>query len=311
MANFVPADPQPGVPVAQTASDSADADAMAMAPIPWRFRQLTDADSTNTIAAQIIRQHFQLTIDGRGPGQARAKMPDGHAASDPPEDPHGLIILAQTQRAGRGQYGRSFASPPGGLYASAIIANLPPVVRGLLSLAAGLAVALTLEDISVPHVAVRWPNDVLAGSKKVAGILCEAVSQGPLWAGVVGIGVNVNTPLSALPPELTATATSVLGLTGKTVNILSLARAIFGRLEDVLRAVSESGAAWLIGELARFDALAGRTLTLRLEHGLITGTGAGISQTGCLKLYTPTGLRQLEIATIISVDGRATRPADK
>lgn len=298
--------PRPAPP----ATERAVGELPAAAPIPWHFRQLASTDSTNTLAVQTARQYFQTKAhEQRTP--AIAYSPAQNATDHAPKiaDPHGLIILAQTQTAGRGQYGRSFASPPGGLYASAIITDLAPVARVMLSLAAGFAVALTLEELGVPHVALRWPNDVLGAGKKVAGILCEAVSQGALWAAIVGIGVNVNTATAALPPELSATATSVKALTGNTVEILSLALAIFQRLEQVLRALTNAGGAWLIDQLIRFDALSGRNLTLQVEQQTICGIGAGISQTGCLKLYTNGAVRQFETATILTVDGAPIRQA--
>lgn len=95
----------------------------------------------------------------------------------------GTVVLASCQSSGRGRHGRSWISPPGGLYASLISPK-----RSLLSFRAGIAVAETLRTIGV-DVSLKWPNDVLAGERKIAGILIEAIED----SAVVGIGVNIDT----------------------------------------------------------------------------------------------------------------------
>lgn len=96
----------------------------------------------------------------------------------------GLLIVARRQTAGRGRWGRTWASPAGNLYFSALLRpNRPPAEAAQLSFVAALAVA---EAVGVP-TRLKWPNDVLAGGRKLGGILLEG-SDGAL---VVGVGVNV------------------------------------------------------------------------------------------------------------------------
>ncbi len=107
--------------------------------------------------------------------------------------PHGTLVTAREQTAGRGRQGRSWSAPPG----RALLMSL--VVRdqaALLPLRAGLAVA----DVAGPEARVKWPNDVLVDGRKVAGVLVESR---PLegWA-VVGIGLNVAVDPAELPGEL-------------------------------------------------------------------------------------------------------------
>ncbi len=113
-------------------------------------------------------------------------------------------MLADLQTAGRGRLGRSWSSPPGaGIYAS-ILLRPDPGVASLLSIAAGVAIAEAIEEVSGLSPALKWPNDVyLDGGeadppRKVAGILAEGgVSGGKTWV-VVGFGINVLP--AALPP---------------------------------------------------------------------------------------------------------------
>jgi BirA family transcriptional regulator, biotin operon repressor / biotin---[acetyl-CoA-carboxylase] ligase len=116
--------------------------------------------------------------------------------------PHGTLVTAAEQHAGRGRQGRTWSAPPGRALLLSLVLRDPPA---LLPLAAGLAVA----EVAGPAAAVKWPNDVLLDGRKVAGILAEGrPDEG--WA-VLGIGVNVALRVDELPPELHATA-GTLGL---------------------------------------------------------------------------------------------------
>jgi BirA family biotin operon repressor/biotin-[acetyl-CoA-carboxylase] ligase len=99
----------------------------------------------------------------------------------------GTVVLAERQEQGRGRQGRRWISPPGGLYASFIVRN-----QEALSLRVGIAIAEALRQIGVNAV-LKWPNDILVGENKIAGILIDVIEK---WA-IVGIGVNINkTPVS-------------------------------------------------------------------------------------------------------------------
>ncbi len=107
--------------------------------------------------------------------------------------PHGALVTATEQTAGRGRQGRAWVGTPGrALFASVVLRDHD----ALLSLRAGLAVA----DVTGPAARVKWPNDVLVDGRKVAGILVEGRPQEG-WA-VLGIGVNVAVRLEDLPDEL-------------------------------------------------------------------------------------------------------------
>jgi BirA family transcriptional regulator, biotin operon repressor / biotin---[acetyl-CoA-carboxylase] ligase len=111
--------------------------------------------------------------------------------------PHGTLVTATEQTAGRGRQGRSWAGAPGRALLMSVVLREHDA---LLSLRAGLAVA----DVSGPLARVKWPNDVLVDGRKVAGVLVEARPQEG-WA-VLGIGVNVAVSPEDLPDELRATA---------------------------------------------------------------------------------------------------------
>jgi len=117
--------------------------------------------------------------------------------------PHGTLVTAAEQSAGRGRQGRTWSAPPGHALLLSIVLRDPPT---LLPLAAALAVA----GVAGSHAQIKWPNDVLVDGRKIAGILAEGRPQDG-WV-VLGIGLNVALRIQDLPPELRDTA-GTLGLT--------------------------------------------------------------------------------------------------
>lgn len=176
--------------------------------------------------------------------------------------PHGTLVTASAQTAGRGRQGRSWAGPPGrALLCSLLLRDYDP----LLPLRAGLAVA----DLAGDAARVKWPNDVLLDGRKLAGILVEARPQDG-WA-VLGIGVNVAVELADLPPELRDRAATL----GRPPDGVEPALAeLLGHLEERLAAPHADA----LAALRSRDAL--REQPVRWAGG--SGTGAGIDDTGAL-----------------------------
>jgi BirA family biotin operon repressor/biotin-[acetyl-CoA-carboxylase] ligase len=185
--------------------------------------------------------------------------------------PHGTLVTAGTQTAGRGRQGRTWSAPAGhALLMSLVLRDVHP----LLPLAAAVAVAEAVGEAA----RIKWPNDVLLADRKVAGILAEARPQEG-WA-VLGIGVNVAIRLEDLPPELHATAGTLDRDPGDVEPFLvellaALERALALPAGDLLDA-------WR----AR-DALLGRPI--RWTAG--EGTAAGIDGEGRLVVELPDGGR--------------------
>lgn len=135
--------------------------------------------------------------------------------------PHGTVVIAEQQSAGRGRDGRPWASPRGrGLYLSCVLrpplplADVPP-----MTLAIGVGVCDAVRAAGVPG-ALKWPNDMLVGTRKLAGVLVEAQSQGSrLEAVIVGIGVNLSeAQLGELPPDIAGRAISLEEAAGTPID---------------------------------------------------------------------------------------------
>ena len=174
--------------------------------------------------------------------------------------PHGTLVTAGFQTAGRGRQGRTWTAPPGrALLLSLVVRELDP----LLSLRAGLAVA----DLAGPAALVKWPNDVLLDGRKVAGVLVEARPQEG-WA-VVGIGVNAAIDPATLPAELRA---GTLGR--RPAELEAVLEELLGHLGQRLAEPAAAALAALRGR----DALLERELSWPGGEGV----GAGIDERGSL-----------------------------
>ncbi len=198
----------------------------------------------------------RLHLRSVGSTNARAReLADGGA-------PHGTLVTASEQTAGRGRHGRTWVTPAGTAIAASVILR---TFDDLLPLRAGLAVA----DLAGDAARVKWPNDVLLDGRKVAGILVEA--RAPDWA-IVGIGVNV----TGVPPEVADIATSL--------EREDVEAALDELLVALDRRVAEP-AAEVVAALRSRDALLGRRV--RWSGG--EGVGAGIDATGALLVDTVSG----------------------
>lgn len=183
--------------------------------------------------------------------------------------PHGTVVTAARQRAGRGRQGRTWSAPAGRSLLFSVVLRDPPE---LLPLVAAVAVARTVGD----GARIKWPNDVLVDGRKVAGILAEGRPQEG-WA-VLGVGLNVAVDLADLPPELHATA-ATMGLT--PADVPRVRDVLLARLGDAL--LQDTGS--LLDAWRERDALAGRTISW--SGG--TGIARGIDGSGRIVVDLPGG----------------------
>jgi BirA family biotin operon repressor/biotin-[acetyl-CoA-carboxylase] ligase len=192
--------------------------------------------------------------------------------------PHGTLVTADEQSAGRGRQGRAWTAPPGSAVLMSLVLRDP---HELLPLAAAVA---TCEAIPL-ECRIKWPNDVWAGGRKLAGILAEGRPQEG-WA-VLGIGLNVTT--EEFPPELRDTATS-LRREGVETDPESILQALLAALD---RRLADEPAELLSAWRER-DALRGRPVRWRDGEGI----AAGIDDAGALLVETEDGRVALEAGEV-------------
>lgn len=201
-------------------------------------------------------------------------------------------VLAEYQAAGRGRRGRVWASPlASSLYLSmAFDFALGAAELEGLSLAVGVAVAETAERLKVPGVALKWPNDILVGDRKLGGILIELAGElDARCIAIVGVGIN-----GALPPgvDIDQPYTDIFRETGQRPDRNAWAAALVVALLDMANAFRQHGFAAFAERWQRFDAFAGREVTVFLGKTCVEGVARGVSPRGALRVETPEGVRE-------------------
>jgi len=199
-------------------------------------------------------------------------------------DIHGHVLLAEYQTAGRGRRGDRWISPPGsGLcFSAAWRFDTPPPTFSALSLVVGLALVRSLQAAGIRDARLKWPNDIMRGAGKLAGILIEmrAEAGGPCCA-VIGVGLNI-----ALSPAARARidrpSDDVVHASGAEVARNPLAARLLADLAQALIRFAELGFAPFRADWLAQDALAGRMVTLDLGHRIVTGRASGVDDYGAL-----------------------------
>ncbi len=190
--------------------------------------------------------------------------------------PSGTAVVADEQTAGQGRLGRTWHSAPGdGLYVTVVLRV--PELKPAITMALGVAVADAIEEVSGVKADLRWPNDILIGDRKLAGIL----TQYEHGAVLAGIGVNVNH--LEFSGEMRAIATSLRIATGLEHDRERL-------LEAILRRVPTANPETAIRDFAaRSSYVYSRRVSVDLGHGKVYGTTAGLNDAGFLILRKDDG----------------------
>lgn len=217
--------------------------------------------------------------------------------------PHGSVVIANRQSGGRGRLGRQFASPEGGLYLSLLL-RPPAPVEGLLHLTAMAAVAVRrgIADHCGLAPDIKWINDLLWQSKKLCGILAEAVYPDEKPRLILGIGINCNTAREAFPEELRDTACSLCQILGRETDPNALAACILRRLYEMEQGLFSQKADWL-EEYASACVTLGKQVRVLDPAGAYEGEAVGIDKNGGLLVKKSDGATARISAGEVSVRG--------
>jgi BirA family biotin operon repressor/biotin-[acetyl-CoA-carboxylase] ligase len=214
-------------------------------------------------------------------------------------EPQGAVVIAERQTLGRGRLGRRWVSPPYvNLYCSVILRpTVAPADAPRITLTAAVALADAIERFGAVAPTIKWPNDILAGGKKLAGVLTEAVSNSQRVEFVIlGIGVNLNFSLEAMPPEIRDRATSLSILAGRNVSREAFLQRLIHDLDRCYAILEERGFAALAPRWdERFD-LRGRRVRVEMTDRAIVGRAVGLDADGALIIESADGGRQRVVA---------------
>lgn len=220
---------------------------------------------------------------------------------------HGEVVVAERQTAGRGRRGRSWSSPARcNVYLSAVLRpDLPPARAPELTLLASVAVCQAVRQAGVPAAAIKWPNDVLASGRKLAGVLTEMAAEleRVQWV-VIGVGVNVNAAAADFPEELRDVATSLLVERGAPVPRALFAAAVLTALEEWLDRHAAEGFGPVRAAWREMSDTLGREVRIRGGAADLTGVAEDVDEAGALLVRTATGLQR-----VVAGDVELLRPA--
>ena len=200
----------------------------------------------------------------------------------------GTVVLADSQSAGRGRRGRSWSDVPGQSVLLSMIWRPTGGAPAAAPLRAGLAVARAVERVTEGRVLVRvkWPNDLLAGGRKLAGVLCESVLGGPAPFLIVGVGLNVIQEPGAWQGPLAGAATSLRAESGSAPDRRTVAAELVRLLAGAASRATDPLDAAERADLAARDALLHVPVTV---DGTPLGTAAGVAPDGALRVRRPDG----------------------
>lgn len=202
--------------------------------------------------------------------------------------PHGAAFVADEQSAGRGRRGHRWTTTPGDNLTFSVLLRPRLSLQRLsaLTLAVGLAVRDAVAGRVAAPVQVKWPNDVLVGGRKLAGVLVESqLAGGALSAVVVGVGINV--AMRELPEEIRGIATSLALLGAADLDREALLVELLDALARRVSAYERAGLEPMLEELRRHDALLGT----RVHIEGVSGVARGIDRDGALLVEDDSGAR--------------------
>ena len=212
--------------------------------------------------------------------------------------PHGTLVVAEIQTGGRGRLGRSWGSPKGGLWMSLM---LRPVfdasLASRITQTAAVGVAKALWEVGV-EARIKWPNDLLAGGKKICGILAESTARNAIGSArkrrldyiILGVGMNANLDPAQLgvPDREVTTIRSELG---RDVSLLDLVRALLSNLDAELGRIEDFGA--ILEDWRSLNCTLGERVRVRRFGETVEGEAVDLTAEGALLLSTRRGTVEL------------------
>jgi len=217
------------------------------------------------------------------------------------KEPEGSVVVAEQQTRGRGRLGRPWQSPSGvGIWLSVLLRpRMETSELGILPLFAGLCVAEAVEETTGLSPLLKWPNDVLLGSRKFCGILSESEFRHErLDFVVIGVGMNVNQREVDFPPELRDQATSLRLATGDTVDRIALLAKLLQVLDRNYRTASEKGFGSFLEPWKERCPFLGRPVEVTLADEAYRGVFSDVAPDGALLLQTEDGVRTFSAGEI-------------
>ena len=232
-------------------------------PYPWEFPPYKDR--------MVYHREVTSTMD-----EARGMARKGAS--------HLSVVVAGRQKKGRGRLERKWHSNIGGLYFTVIVRpKLPPALSFKANFAASLALVKTLRENYSIDAAVKWPNDIIVGEKKLSGMLSEMETESDLVKYInIGMGINVNT----MPADKTFQAVSMKELLNQKVSLVELLGNFLNRFEDTMAGVEDKD---VVAEWKQYAGTLNRAVKVVTVNEETEGVAKDVDETGALMVELPDG----------------------
>jgi BirA family transcriptional regulator, biotin operon repressor / biotin---[acetyl-CoA-carboxylase] ligase len=203
----------------------------------------------------------------------------------------GTLVMAESQKKGKGRRGKKWVSPSGGIWMTIILRpDIPPEIAPHLTLVTGVAVAETLDKECSIEVGIKWPNDILIGDKKVCGILTElSTGRGNLSYVVVGIGIDLNVDVDGFPPDLREGATSLKLELNREIHGAELVQRFLQNFETRYKQFNQDGFNDILKDWRKFSKTIGSYVEIHKKGRIVRGEAVGINHDGVLILEQDDG----------------------
>jgi BirA family biotin operon repressor/biotin-[acetyl-CoA-carboxylase] ligase len=204
----------------------------------------------------------------------------------------GEVVIAESQKKGRGRLGRHWFSPSFlNLYLSVILRpKIPPQQASIITLMAAVATAEAIEKFSGLKPSIKWPNDILLRSRKVAGLLNEIQSEmDQIHFVILGIGVNLNMDERMFPKEIRSTATSLKKEMGQTISRKAFLQSLLGELEEWYGIFLKEGGAAVLKAWRDRAQIEGKRVKVTSFGETVVGVAVDVDSDGALILRTQDG----------------------
>ncbi len=220
------------------------------------------------------------------------------------DDPEGIVVVADTQTGGRGRLGRSWVSPPGvNLYFTILLKpEFSPDEAPLLTLMAAVASVSAIRKVTGLEAGIKWPNDILVSGRKAGGILLEMKTDADMIRFVaIGIGINVNMDVEALPEEIRSLSTTLLKEGNIKVDRARLLENILTEAERLYKDVVAGKGSVILKEWRELSSMAGRQVSVQMHDKTISGIAEDIDDKGRLIVRLPSGGRETVSAGDVTI----------
>ncbi|MEN6350118.1 MAG: biotin--[acetyl-CoA-carboxylase] ligase [Syntrophomonas sp.] len=257
--------------------------------IAGAYNVIIPEDIIESLSTSIIGRQLQVYRDVESTNRtARDLIREGKAGE-------GTVVVARRQSGGRGRRGRSWVSPPGGLWFSLI--NQPGLAlqeTALFSLVFAVGICRAIDKFLPGKAEIKWPNDIFLNGKKICGILLEL--SGELEQAdylISGIGINVNLQRSAFENEVRYTSTSLLEESGQYHELAAVLTAALTSLEHYYLLFMQEGFSPILDEFKSRCFHLGKNIRIAANNRILEGKSIDIDENGSLLLDTGFGIERL------------------